>query len=607
MAPWQYWFILTVIPGVVLGTSAVYLVRKRWAAVPAVGPQWAPVTPPPDDARPAGADRPATSADEMPGDQLHGDGVPADEVYGEVPADEVYGDERAAEDRLRTQTAKVVEYEVTVEPERRTVTVSWHVLQTLEGRLDRLADRVRDFAAQQVVVAEWSSVTVEWPVEDPLGFDWSASTAGAADRAVHDWFGELITDRLVQGGMPADLADAAGYLASWLIPLPGDRRLAMLLKTIRIVGLVFGVAAGHPVLALACLKSLARGEAVRFLGQILDELTQPRPDNRPRPNPPQRPPNPPTPPPNPPTRPAGPPRPASSSPVAPREPRTDGPRDETGAAAGTAPPTATDGRQSPRPGTAESGPDARGPTGPRGRSGSHSHPNTGAGPGRPGDGPRSGAGPDPDAGPGRQSGGDTGRPREQEDGPGGRSGGPGDARDDRPDAGGEPGRRDRDDEPCPDDPPEPPDGPGNPSAPRGGAGPGGGPPSRRWPPGAGGHGRRPVRRCGPIRTDLLRGTPDTGRPPRRAEPGRRMTMPPLPAPEAATQPVEQDQAGPARRPRREPQPPGGAASQPKPLPPTAAHMRLYRALSEARDEPSGPGDEPRPPRDRRGGRPGPGS
>ncbi|HEY6746923.1 MAG TPA: hypothetical protein VI357_14525 [Mycobacteriales bacterium] len=250
MALWQPLLVLVLIVGTVGVTYAVF--RLRYPADPAARAS---------EAAAGVAAGPPAAAPPDPDPQW--------------TVSEVVGDQASAARRLREEPAEIVSV-VLAHMSDGSVRVSRGAVPAPADGADRIVERIHTVTARNLMDAAWTPATSGWEISDPGWFDGTAGGIADADRALHAVLvGRTSAETAERFGLTADVAGGTGEFAAVLVPLPFDSRVASVVRAVRVVGLVFGVATGHPPLALACAKSLARTEITTRLRDALTTMTDP--------------------------------------------------------------------------------------------------------------------------------------------------------------------------------------------------------------------------------------------------------------------------------------------------------------------------------------------
>jgi hypothetical protein len=146
-----------------------------------------------------------------------------------------------------------------------------------ESLLEGVKERLTDTAAGQVVNAVWEPATTGWQVTGFWGFDSAAGVTDDLDNWSHREAGNWAAQLGGAAGLPGGIADGAGAVIRYLVPLPVDRPLEDLSRVIKVAGIVvFALAGGH-VLACASLKSLVHQELTDLLARQLRTVISSQP------------------------------------------------------------------------------------------------------------------------------------------------------------------------------------------------------------------------------------------------------------------------------------------------------------------------------------------
>lgn len=161
-----------------------------------------------------------------------------------------------------------------------------------------LVDRLANVDAARLDARVWTTATQHWRVVDPGHLDRAAGDLQGLDRLLHHL---LVGDPTSAAAQALGFNDAAallaGELAAAAAALPGDRPLSRAAYVIRVTGVVVGVASGHPVLMIACVKPLLRQTVTNVIATGIKDLmgpgaaiarSGPPPPTRPRPPEPNR-------------------------------------------------------------------------------------------------------------------------------------------------------------------------------------------------------------------------------------------------------------------------------------------------------------------------------
>lgn len=123
------------------------------------------------------------------------------------------------------------------------------------------------YVAEKIADPAWKKSTESWvtPVCDNVAS--VADVVGGLKEQWHDIaLGEPIHKLGAQLGLP-NLGDAAGLVR--LTPLPGDTSFKFGKRLVQYTGIVIGVMAGQPLLANACMKSLAHDVVIKAVSETI--------------------------------------------------------------------------------------------------------------------------------------------------------------------------------------------------------------------------------------------------------------------------------------------------------------------------------------------------
>jgi hypothetical protein len=135
--------------------------------------------------------------------------------------------------------------------------------------VDGIRERLSQQAAGRIVNIVWAPATDRWQVTDFGGFDRMAGYPTRLDDWDHQQAGALAAKVGTAAGLPANVAQGAGFLIRYVVPLPLDGALQDLTRVIQVAGIAaFALPGGH-VLACASLKSLIHDEVADLVAKQL--------------------------------------------------------------------------------------------------------------------------------------------------------------------------------------------------------------------------------------------------------------------------------------------------------------------------------------------------
>ena len=143
----------------------------------------------------------------------------------------------------------------------------------LDGVRERLAGQLAGFAMDPM----WDLATADWYVTDIGGFDAAARLFGDLDTWSHSAVASWVTQVSVAIGMPGAMADGAGVVIGFAVPLPIDRPLKALSRITQVAGVAFAVLTGNPVLACASLKALAHDQLIDLVVKGIRDVASLKP------------------------------------------------------------------------------------------------------------------------------------------------------------------------------------------------------------------------------------------------------------------------------------------------------------------------------------------
>ena len=205
----------------------------------------------------------------------------ADRPAADDPAPIVLGDGPGVRARLRSESRlHVVTVDVradrTAVPEgdlRVTVTIACTETAGVTSG-DALVDDLAAYAAGKLVGRAWTTATANWKVTDPGPVGAGAGRADAIGTTLHDLLVRTPAARTSRAaGIPALVGDGVAELAAGLVRPPLDGVTSPAAGSVRIVGVVVGVATGRPVLALSCVTSPAGDTVTAWVAEALRDRT----------------------------------------------------------------------------------------------------------------------------------------------------------------------------------------------------------------------------------------------------------------------------------------------------------------------------------------------